>query len=162
MSERNDASITPGKGVRPARIAIDVPVQRPRPQPPRHVLSADQREALAGRVNYVGSPEHKDHAWWGGRPQGRWRSGRPPRRPKKQLTTICPLVSNADRATATRMLRAAVAAGQYEFVDGDEDFPKRVWYSEMGQGWQAYCINRTTGEYKGWPVDEDELRAFRD
>jgi hypothetical protein len=117
---------------------------------------------LAQRVDYVGSPEHKDRAWWCGLPQARWRSGEPPRRPKKQLTSVCQLVTESERARAVRMLRSAIKAGQYAFVEGDEDFPKRVWYIEDGQGWEALCINRTAGQYKGWPVDEEEVRAFRD
>lgn len=137
-------------------------VRRPRQQPQRLDLTDAQRDELARRATYVGSPEHKDRAWWGGKPQARWRGGTPPRRPKKQLTTVCPLVTEVDRQQATRLLRAGIAAGNYRFVEGDGDFPKRVWYVEKGQGWEAYCINRAAGEYKGWPVDEDELRAFRD
>lgn len=117
---------------------------------------------MAQRVDYVGSPEHKDRAWWGGRPQARWRAGQPPRRPKKQLTTVCPLTTQDERARAVHMLRSAIRAGQYTFVEGDGDFPKKIWYSDSGEGWQAYCINKETGQYKGWPVNEDELRAFRD
>lgn len=139
-----------------------MPVRRPRPQPSRPVLTAEERRTLAARATYVGSPEHKDRRWWGGLPQARWRSGEPPRRPKKQLTTVCPLVTAEDRSTATRLLRASISAGQYAFVEGDEEFPKKVWYREMGQGWLGYCINRSAGTYKGWPVDEDELRALLD
>lgn len=139
-----------------------MPVRRPRPQPSRKPLTADERHKLAARATYVGSPEHKDRKWWGGLPQARWRSGRPPRRPKKQLTTVCWLVTEADRETATRYLHTAIAAGQYVFIEGDKEFPKKVWYSEAGQSWFGYCINRVEGTYKGWPIDEDELRALRD
>jgi hypothetical protein len=133
-----------------------VPLKRPGEQRRRPELTAEERNALAERAAYVGSPEHKDLRWWGGLPKGL------SPRPKKLLTTICPLVTEADRVRATGLVRSAIAAGQYRFFDGDGGFPSRLWYVEDGQGWEAYCINRSLGDYKGWPVDEEELRAFRD
>ena len=29
-----------------------------------------------------------------------------------------------------------------------------------GQTWIGYCVNRTTGDYKGWPIDDGERRAI--
>ncbi len=73
-------------------------------------------------------------------------------RPRKQLTTPCPLVTEADRERATTWVRAAIRQGGYRFVEGDGDFPKHIWHrDESGRMWRGLCVNRTTGEYKGWP-----------
>ena len=41
-------------------------------------------------------------------------------------------------------------------------FPKKVWCHERGQTWLGLCINIKSGEYKGWPIDEEERRAVFD
>ena len=53
-------------------------------------------------------------------------------------------------------------AGQYGFVEADRDFPKRVWFEARGRVWCGLCVNPTAGDYKGWPIDEDERRAIFD
>ena len=83
-------------------------------------------------------------------------------RPGKQTTTVCPLTTNEDRTEATAWLRQAIVAEQYRFVEADQDFPKRVWFKARGQIWCGFCLNPAAGEYKGWPIDEDELRAVFD
>ena len=35
----------------------------------------------------------------------------------------------------------------------------KVWHDADGQTWIGYCVNRTTGDYKGWPIDDGERRA---
>ena len=47
----------------------------------------------------------------------------------------------------------------FRFYESDQDFPKKVWYEADGQTWIGYCVNRTTGDYKGWPIDDGERRA---
>jgi hypothetical protein len=84
--------------------------------------------AVASRARYVGSPEHKIERWWGGLPGVRVGSDGEARRPKKQKTSICGLVTEADRDRATGWVRAAIMARQYQFVEGDQDFPKHIWY----------------------------------
>jgi hypothetical protein len=137
-------------------------MKRPSQQPARKPLSPAERKALAARVEYLGSKEHKAKRWWGGLPGIRYgRDGRPARE-KREKTTICDLVSEQDRERATAWLRAAIECGQFGFLEGDQDFPKHVWYQAECRGWFGFCINRTAGHYKGWPMEEDERRAFFD
>ncbi len=76
-------------------------------------------------------------------------------------TTICPLTSEADRERATGWVRAALMAGQARFYEGDKDFPKHIWYQdETGQLWFGFCVNSVQGQYKGWPIEEDERVAI--
>lgn len=68
------------------------------------------------------------------------------------------MMSIEERNVATTWVRAAIQAGQYRFREGDKDFPKHIWYREpvSNQIWFGYCVNGVLGEYKGWPIDEDE------
>ena len=117
-------------------------------------------ERLAQAARYVGSPEHKIGRWWGG--QGNPpASGRGLRRPKKQLTTMCPLHTAEDQTKATGWIREAIAAGRYLFLEGDKRFPKHVWHeSADGRLWIGRCVNSVSGEYKGWPAGRDEIAAL--
>lgn len=110
-------------------------------------------DSLARQASYLGSSEHRTSRWWGGLPQARLdRAGNVRSRPKKQHTTPCPLVTEADRSRATEWVRTALRQGQFRFVEGDGEFPKHIWHTdENGQRWLGMCVNRTTGEYKGWP-----------
>lgn len=131
--------------------------KRPRQIRPRFPLT----QAQVDSSSYVGSAEHKSERWWGGLPQARIGADGLARRPKKQRTTICPLVTAADRHRATSWVHAALAAGQYRYFEGDRDFPARIWYRhcKAGQLWMGYCINTVRGEYKGWPIEEDDRVA---
>ncbi len=81
----------------------------------------------------------------------------------KQTTTVCPLTSQQDRDQATEWVRRAIRAGQYRFVESDQDFPKKVCYrDEAGLNWFGLCFNPEAGHYKGWPISEDERRAVFD
>lgn len=131
----------------------DVSAKRPRQEPVKGPRTEEERSALAGRAVYTGSSEHKNRKWWGGEP----RSGQ---RQKRQKTTICPLAREDERDAATNWVREAIKRGQYEFFEGDKDFPKHIWYEADGVGWFGFCINSILGEYKGWPLEEDERRAL--
>lgn len=131
-------------------------VRPPLQLPVRPRLTAAEIE----RAQYVGSPEHKAVRWWGGLPGARLGEDGQARRPKKQQTTICPLIEDADREQATCWVRAALRAGQCKFLEADKDFPKHIWYFSGGQNWIGFCINSVAGHYKGWPVDEEERRAI--
>ena len=137
-------------------------MRRPAQRAVRARLSIAERRALAARARYVGSPEHKLGGWWGGLPKARQLQGGKVGRPGKQTTTVCPLTTNEDRAEATEWLRRAIVAGQYRFVEADQDFPKRAWFEARGRIWCGFCLNPAAGEYKGWPIDEDERRAIFD
>ncbi|HUZ12904.1 MAG TPA: hypothetical protein VMU93_08660 [Caulobacteraceae bacterium] len=109
----------------------------------------------------MGSDEHKVRRWWGGLPSAYVDAAGVARRPGRQRTTICPLVSELDRQKATLWLRSALGAGQVRYFEADKDFPARVWYREpeTGQLWMGYCINNVQGHYKGWPIDEEDRVA---
>ena len=68
-------------------------------------------------------------------------------------------MSTRDRAKATRWVREAIILGQYKFVEADQRFPKKIWYRADGKIWYGFCINTQSGQYKGWPIDEEERRA---
>lgn len=131
--------------------------RQPQQLPPRVPLSPEQIRA----ASYVGSSEHKVKRWWGGLPGAYAGPNGKATRPKKQLTTICPLTTEADLLKATGWVRAALTAGQMRHYEGDKDFPRRIWYRETatGQLWTGYCVNGVQGQYKGWPIEEDQRVA---
>jgi hypothetical protein len=69
-------------------------------------------------------------------------------------------VSEADRDRATAWIQTAIEEKQYRFLEGDQDFPKHVWYEADGRGWFGFCINSAAGHYKGWPMEEEERNAY--
>jgi hypothetical protein len=74
--------------------------KRPNQEPLLRPGSEAERRILAKRASYVGSKEHKVERWWGGLP-ARYSGKRKPARHKKQKTTICPLLTEAERDIAT-------------------------------------------------------------
>jgi hypothetical protein len=128
---------------------------RPRQLPERPYLTVVQVKAAA----YVGSKEHKVAAWWDGLPGAYVDRNGKAKRPKKQQTTICPLVTIADRAKASCWVRDALGNNQFLHFEGDKTYPKHIWYKDInGQHWFGFCINSIAGTYKGWPIDESEKR----
>lgn len=129
-------------------------------KPRTHALPSADIERLAVAAKYVGSREHKHGRWWGG--QGRAPGpGGGLRRPKKQLTTVCPLNTLEDQAKATRWIREAISAGRFLFVEGDKRFPKHVWHETAdGRTWIGRCVNSEQGEYKGWPAALDDVATL--
>ena len=131
-------------------------MKRPKQRPVR-VLSQEERDVLASRAVYTGSPEHKGAGWWGGLPTARDLGDGRIGRPNREVTTRCPLTGVKDKARATTWVQEAIKVGQYRYFEGnDEGFPNRIWYEADGTIWIGWCINRISGEYKGWPIDEDE------
>lgn len=131
-------------------------MKRPHPYTPP---PADVQE-LAEAAQYVGSPEHKRGGWWGGKGRPLGADGALAPRPKKQLTSICPLHTEEDHATATNWVRQAISKGCFRFVEGDKRFPKHIWHvGADGQGWQGRCINSVQGHYKGWPARPEDIAA---
>ena len=133
-------------------------MKRPEQRPQRQ-LAATDRQALAARARYTGSPEHKVHRSWLGLPEARQLPGGRIGRPSKQTTSICPLTAAADQERATDWVRNAISAGQYRFFESDQDFPKKIWYEAEGKIWHGLCFNQGSGEYKGWQSDERERNA---
>ena len=131
--------------------------KKPIQLPSRTPLSAAQ----ILQATYVGSSEHKGMRWWGGLPAAYVNDAGIASRPGKQLTTICPLTTDDDRIRATSWVQAALRASQLRFYEGDKDYPKHIWYRDnTGQLWFGFCINSVLGQYKGWPIDEDERIAI--
>ena len=131
-------------------------MKRPEQRPSRD-LSQDERDELAAKAIYTGSPEHKETAWWGGLPEARQLGGGRIGRPHRPVTSKCHLHTPRDRARATSWVRCAIKEGKYKYFEGNsEGFPNRVWYQADAKIWIGYCINRASGEYKGWPICETE------
>jgi hypothetical protein len=129
-------------------------VKRPVQIPPRAPLTPKQIDA----ARYIGSPEHKVKRWWGGMPEAYVDTDGVAQRPGKQLTTICPLITEAERDIATHWVQQALREGLLRYFEGDKEFPKRLWYRDPrdGQVWTGFCVNSVLGQYKGWPIDEGE------
>ena len=134
--------------------------KRPPQRPQRTKLTNAQREELALEASYVGSPEHKNNRWWGGLPASQQLPGGKVGRPRKQVTTICPLNSVEDKSRATEWVQSAIRAGQYKFLEADKRFPRKIWFQADDRVWFGSCINSESGEYKGWPIDENERRKI--
>ena len=116
----------------------------------------DELQEIAGRASYVGSSEHKDTRWWDGLPKGRQLPGNRVGRRGIQQTTICPLVTEADREKATKWVRQAIAEGKCMFFEGDKKFPKKIWFEAEQTIWAGLCVNSELGQYKGWPSTTEE------
>ncbi len=132
---------------------------RPKQIPTRNPLT--NKEILA--ASYVGSAEHKVVRWWGGLPNAWDGQDGEAKRPKKEHTTICRRITEQDREEASAWVRSALAAGQLKFFEGDDTYPKHIWYKDSeGQFWFGFAVNQTSGTYKGWPISEAEKRASFD
>jgi hypothetical protein len=135
-------------------------MKRPDQLPVKRPSEPVELTALAVRASYVGSKEHKAKRWWGGLPGVRYGGDGKPVRDKREKTTICDLVTKADRVRATNWVQAAIQCGQFRFFEGDQDFPKHVWYQTGARGWFGFCTNSLAGHYKGRPMEEDERLAY--
>ena len=115
--------------------------RRPRRREKSVPTNADL-DALAARVKYVGSPEHKDVFTFAGPP-----------RPRGDAS-ICPREHN-DMQLVTGWLRSAIRAGS---TDGpwEGDFPRYAWHKEKNRVFEARLVNSGDGSYKGYPLDDHE------
>ena len=98
--------------------------------------------AIAARVKYVGSPEHKDAVTQLGVP-----------RPRGDAS-ICPREHN-DFQLATSWLRSAIRGGSTSGL-WEGDFPRYAWHKEAATVFEARLVNRGDGSYKGYPLHDDE------
>ena len=99
--------------------------------------------ALAGRVAYVGSSEHKSFPSFAG-----------PFSPRADASKCDPRLGDRDKLTG--WLRDAFSKGQTgELWDGD--FPRYAWCRRDGVTYEARLTNPTLGEYKGYPLEPDEI-----
>jgi hypothetical protein len=55
----------------------------------------------------------------------------------------------------TRWLRAAIRRGAIsEYIEGG--FPRYAWYKHEGIVYEARLVNRDSGQFKGYPLNENE------
>lgn len=102
-------------------------------------------EAIAGRVRYVGSPEHKDTPSFAGQP-----------RPRADAT-ICDRSFAGRQSEITEWLREAIRRGQTG--DWVGAFPKYAWLRVGDAVYEARLVNSGNGEYKGFELMRDEWPA---
>lgn len=100
--------------------------------------------ALAMRVTYVGSAEHKTYPSAAGAPSPRGDA------------TKCDPALHGDPAALTRWLRRGVASGAVG-SPWEGDFPRYVWVEQDGTWYVCRLVNREQGTYKGWAIERFEL-----
>jgi hypothetical protein len=98
---------------------------------------------IARRVSYVGSPEHKDHPSFAGRP-----------RPRADASLCDPALAHR-LPDLTRWLRAAIRKGNVG-APWEGDFPRYAWHRQGDAYFEARLVNREKGEYKGYPLADGE------
>lgn len=98
-------------------------------------------DAVAAKVRYVGSAEHKDHPSPAGAPALR-----------KDASPCDPRYKTFDEPD--RALKQAVEGRQTSEFQGQ--FPKYVWGFLDGQLYEARLVNHERGEYKAYPLAEGE------
>lgn len=106
-------------------------------------LQGTDLKAIAARVSYIGSPEHKDTPSFAGQP-----------RPRADAA-ICDRSLARKQVLVTRWLREAVRLG---FVSAywEGDFPRYVWHREGDFVFEARLVNQINGQYKGYPLNREE------
>ncbi|WP_250284641.1 MULTISPECIES: hypothetical protein [unclassified Frankia] len=113
--------------------------RRRRPRSSTKLIAADPGylAALAARVSYTPSPEHKDYLTSAG--PGKLRSD----------ASACPRDLVLD--DVAKWLYDAVRAGNVSaHVEGD--FPRYVWTRVGERVYEARLCNSGSGEYKGYPI----------
>jgi hypothetical protein len=98
---------------------------------------------LARRVTYVGSPEHKSTRSFAGHPRPR------------ATASICDPSLAKSQEQVTIWLREAVELG-YLSALWEDGFPRYIWREIKGQPYEARLVNSGLGEYKGYPLLEDQ------
>lgn len=99
-------------------------------------------KALAERVRYVGSSEHKNYPSFAG-----------PFAPRSDASRCPPSLSDAD--ALTDWLRVGIESGDVG-APWEGDFPRYVWYRTEEACFEARLMNREAGEYKGYPLAPEE------
>jgi hypothetical protein len=129
---------------------MDMPPSRREQRPKeRVVLGPEEIAAIAARVSYVGSPEHKRGASsFAGTPK-----------PRLQDASICPAEFENRRAELTAWLAEAIELG-LTGAPLESEFPRYVWYCRERQWFAARLTNQTLGQYKGWPAAIDEVPSW--
>jgi hypothetical protein len=88
--------------------------------------------------------EHKDRPSFAGQP-----------RPRADASICDPaLAKNPDELT--RWLRVAIRNG-YVGAPWEGRFPRYAWYRRRGVVFEARLVNQEAGQYKGYPLDADDV-----
>lgn len=104
------------------------------------------RQAVALRTTYVGSPEHKDAPSFAGQP-----------RPRSDAS-ICDRALVNRKARITKWLRTAIRRGVVS-AHWEGGFPRFVRYKNGDVVYEGRLVNREQGQYKGFPLERDEWPA---
>lgn len=108
-------------------------------------ISSDVLAACAAQVRYVGSPEHKTFPTFAGRMQAR------------SDATKCP-THLRDPDVISGWLADAIRQGNVSAAF-DGGFPRYVWALPQGESswYEARLTNQELGEYKGYPLDPNQI-----
>ena len=100
---------------------------------------------LASRVDYVGSPEHKDFPSFAGGPCPR------------ADASCCPR-DIRDQNVVREWLRSAIRRGAVG-EQWETGFPRYVWFKHQNVVFEGRLVNRKQGTYKGYPLLREEWPA---
>jgi hypothetical protein len=118
---------------------------RRRPRTVERRPTSEQLAARASAARYVGSPEHKN------RPSPAGAVPRP-----RADASICPLTTAEEFARAQDWLREAIRTGRVR-APFENDWPRYAYHREGQTVYETRLVNRVKGEYKGCPIEPEEL-----
>ncbi len=116
--------------------------RRPMRRSPGPVPPGIDLEVIVSRVTYVGSGEHKTFPSFAGPPH-----------PRADASKCDPRLADQDELTCwlQQAIREGRTGGQW-----DGDFPRYIWHRAEGVPYEARLVNRKLGQYKGYPLAQDE------
>lgn len=116
--------------------------RRPMRRSPGPVPPGIDLEVIVSRVTYVGSGEHKTFPSFAGPPH-----------PRADASKCDPRLADQDELTCwlQQAIREGRTGGQW-----DGDFPRYIWHRAEGVPYEARLVNRELGQYKGYPLAQDE------
>ncbi len=100
---------------------------------------------IAAKASYRGSTEHKDTPSFAGK------------MPRPRIdASICERRFASDLKAVNQWLENAISRGAIsQLFEGD--FPRYVWYKDGDTVYEARLINSELGEYKGYPLNSNEI-----
>jgi len=117
--------------------------KRPRRRQLIKHVEPDVLAGLAQKATYIGSPEHKDTPSFSGQPKAR------------ADASLCDKKLAWEKDRVEQWLKTALLQGSIgEPWEGD--FPRYVWHQEGDVVYEGRLVNKTQGQYKGYPLNSDE------
>lgn len=101
--------------------------------------------ALATRVSYIISPEHKDYLTSAG--------------PGKLRSDATPCPRGLELQEVESWLKKAIAQRQAS-ADLDGGYPRYAWARIDGRTYEARLSNSGLGQYKGYPIEDYEAPGW--